>query len=100
MIINITIENTWTIEELINLTGIETLYVSKDTIWCEGFYVKLLSCLLEINVYDNNISEKYILCNLMQPVLNKRERTFVRIQKERRITQFIANKHMKIDCCI
>ncbi|MCM1234236.1 MAG: hypothetical protein NC489_29380 [Ruminococcus flavefaciens] len=92
MIINITIENTWTIKELINLTGIEALYVSKETIWCEGFYVKLLSSLLEINVYDSNISEKHILCDLMQPILNKSERTFVRIQKERRITQFIANK--------
>lgn len=98
MIINIAIDNTWTIKELIQLINIRILYVSRDTIWCEGFYIKLLKNMLEINVFDENITERYILSELLQPILDRRERTFVRIQKERIITQFIVHKNEKIDC--
>lgn len=98
MIINIAVDNKWTIEELIQLINIKILCVSKNTIWCEGFYIKLLKNILEINVFDANITEQYILNGLMKPIFDKRERTFIRIQTERIITQFIVHKNEKINC--
>lgn len=98
MIINIIVDNTWTTKSLMQLINVKIVYASRDVIWCEGFYIKLLKSMLEINVFVGNVTEQYILHELLQPILDSQERTFVRIQKERIITQFIAYKSEKIDC--
>ena len=46
MIINIIVNNIKTIEELMNLININVVYISRKTIWCEGFYIKLLDDML------------------------------------------------------
>lgn len=42
MIINIIVNNIKTIEELMNLININVVYISRKTIWCEGFYKKYM----------------------------------------------------------
>jgi hypothetical protein len=98
MIINIIVNNIKTIEELMNLININVVYISRKTIWCEGFYIKLLDDMLEINVFNKNITKQYILDVLVKPILDGREQTFIRIQKGRINIQFIVHKNETIEC--
>ena len=50
MIINIIVNNIKTIEELMNLININVVYISRKTIWCEGFYIKLLDDMFLIKI--------------------------------------------------
>ena len=90
--------NIKTIEELMNLININVVYISRKTIWCEGFYIKLLDDMLEINVFNKNITKQYILDVLVKPILDGREQTFIRIQKGRINIQFIVHKNETIEC--
>ena len=51
--------------------------------------------MLEINIFDKTITKQYML---IQPIIDENEKTYIRIQKERIITQFIINKNEKINC--
>ena len=97
MLIYISIDNIWTIDDLRKVLNVKKFYISNNTIWYEGFYIKLLKNLLEINIFDKTLTEKYILNNLMRPILNRKEKTFIRIQKGRIITQFVLNKNEEMD---
>lgn len=99
MIINITIDSKCSLKLLMNILNIKVMHISRDVIWCEGFYIKFIkSNILEINIFDKNITKQYISEVLMQPIIDENEKTYIRIQKERIITQFIINKNEKINC--
>lgn len=100
MIINISIDKLYTIDKIKRLLNAKILCVSGNVIWCDGFYIKLINGLLEINVYSSELTEKNILYDIIKPVLNEKERTFIRIQKGRMVSQFVFNKNEKIDCVL
>lgn len=100
MIINISIDKLYTIDKIKKLLNTKILCVSGEVIWCDGFYIKLINGMLEINVYSSELTEKDVLCDITKPLLNDKERTFIRIQKGRMVSQFIFYKNEQIDCVL
>lgn len=98
MIINIVADAVWLIDELLELIIIKKTYASRDTIWYEGFYIKICENMLEINIFDNSINEQDILKRIIQPLSQKRKNIWIRIQQGRKSTQYILYNNNQTDC--
>lgn len=69
-----------------------------NVIWCEGFYVNHLGDMLEINVFDDNLSDNTIL-SYFEPLTNNDTYTRIRIQQGRKESQFVLQSSQNICFC-
>lgn len=91
MIINLSLELSMNLQQLAQILNIKYIQSSRNIIWCSGFYIKLMQRRMEINVFDDNISEQYIFNNVLKPIFEMNKTTLVRIQKGLSVTQFMIN---------
>ena len=69
-----------------------------DVIWCDGFYVNYLGDMIEINVFDNSLSENTILA-YFEPLTNNDIHTRIRIQQGRIASQFVLQSNQNACVC-
>ena len=69
-----------------------------DVIWCDGFYVNYLGDMIEINVFDDSLSENTILA-YFEPLTNNDTHTRIRIQQGRIATQFVLQSNQNACIC-
>lgn len=91
MVINISLEQSLNLQQLAQILNIKGIQPSRNVIWGSGFYIKLMQRRVEINVFDDNISEQYIFDDVLKPIFEMDKTALVRIQKGLFVTQFIAN---------
>lgn len=91
MIINLSLELSINLQQLAQILNIKYVQSSRNVIWCSGFYIKLMKRRVEINVFDDNISEQYIFNDVLKPIFEMDKTVLVRIQKGLCVTQFMAN---------
>lgn len=91
MVIDLFFECSVSLQQLKQILNVKYAQSSREVIWCNGFYIKLIKKRLEINVFDDKISEQYMLDNILRPIFELDENTLIRIQKGAYVSQFMAN---------
>lgn len=66
-----------------------------SVVWCDGFYVKYMDDIIEINTFSERVTEHKILA-CFEPMINNDSYTRIRIQRGRICSQYVLQPQESI----